>query len=179
MLARSACRQHQLPQEPFPRSPAQPLRPPKGQLVLQEVFGIESSPSDSSAPQARQAHPVHLSGSRARKMLEGGSRLLWRGAKKANCSRTLCFPNPCEFPCNETRGEERGRDAWLRWSPRPQHPEPASSGQLPACACGGEEGHLWVLKLFGFLPLCNRNHSAAQERLITVPALLIIAWSHL
>lgn len=50
---------------------------------------------------------------------------------------------------------------------------------LLVCACRGEEGHLWVLKLFGFLPLCNRNHSAAQERLITVPALLIIARSHL
>lgn len=35
-----------------------------------------------------------------------------------------------------------------------------------------------VLEPFSFLPLCNRNHSAAQERLITVPALLIIARSH-
>lgn len=37
---------------------------------------------------------------------------------------------------------------------------------------------LWVLKLFSFLPLCDRSHSAAQECLITAPALLIIARSH-
>lgn len=37
---------------------------------------------------------------------------------------------------------------------------------------------LWVLKPFSFLPLCDRSHSAAQKRLITAPALLIIARSH-
>lgn len=123
---------------------------------------FQKTPTGKSTPKTQQPHQ-QIQG----KMLQGSMRLL---------NATFCKPQVSLQQRKSQGGTRQGHLAGVgsRNSPGSGKDHlPLLPGEQWLCVHIGD-----LLRLFSFLPLCNRNHSAAQERLITVPALLIIARSH-